>query len=696
MALAPGLARKVKKVLETPVDSPELLSCLRALSEFYPENTPSARRGLRRSVEKHGLQINREYLTASSHAQHALQAVDGQLEKLLDSCDRISDALESTRERTGALLRETGTLDAELKSIEERKKIVKTFAVDFQLTDEDVAALEGRDVSTSGGDSSDNNTIVITDTFFTALDRARTIHGNCKRLLRTHHQRAGLELMDQMSTYQEKAHERLCRWVQSECRLLAEDDGGGSVDETLTKAMGALKHRPTLYRYCVEEVSRTRHNALFRRFITALTRGGAGGVPRPIEAHASDPTRYVGDMLGWLHQAAAGEKELVLALLGEDGDWTNGEGDEKGDASVPSESTSKDTQDASSSQVLDRILDGVRRPFRVRVDQALTSTPGESEIVRYRLAALFHFYKSIIGKISGDDDGSLVGTLRECHSAAKDAFEQTVARRADTLKKHPPTVPADLSAPDCVTEATRRVVELLRTNESMGDAGDVDPGMGDSLAGAAVRVMLLPVVEACEVSAEMLSNDELTQTQSKHPRWAKEAFLVNCRSALRAPLKEFPDARNFTNECERKADALAKSMARDEAMRLLVRVGVFEIRTVAGLYRSGGGDPNTSSSKAQHAVMSKDPALKLQTVCSALDSLVEAVGASDEPAPSFDLVRDPAIRADARREYAGHIIEAFTTTYAMLLDPQNGYDMNQIKTAMRHGPNALSTLLGGV
>ena len=229
MALAPGLARKVKKVLETPVDSPELLSCLRALSEFYPENTPSARRGLRRSVEKHGLQINREYLTASSHAQHALQAVDGQLEKLLDSCDRISDALESTRERTGALLRETGTLDAELKSIEERKKIVKTFAVDFQLTDEDVAALEGRDVSTSGGDSSDNNTIVITDTFFTALDRARTIHGNCKRLLRTHHQRAGLELMDQMSTYQEKAHERLCRWVQSECRLLAEDDGGGAL-----------------------------------------------------------------------------------------------------------------------------------------------------------------------------------------------------------------------------------------------------------------------------------------------------------------------------------------------------------------------------------------------------------------------------------------------------------------------------------
>lgn len=47
-----------------------------------------------------------------------------------------------------------------------------------------------------------------------------------------------------------------------------------------------------------------RHNALFRRFISALTCGGPGGLPRPIEVHAHDPLRYVGDMLGWLHQVA--------------------------------------------------------------------------------------------------------------------------------------------------------------------------------------------------------------------------------------------------------------------------------------------------------------------------------------------------------------------------------------------------------
>lgn len=58
-----------------------------------------------------------------------------------------------------------------------------------------------------------------------------------------------------------------------------------------------------------------RHNALFRRFISALTRGGPGGLPRPIEVHAHDPLRYVGDMLGWLHQVQERNISFVFYLI---------------------------------------------------------------------------------------------------------------------------------------------------------------------------------------------------------------------------------------------------------------------------------------------------------------------------------------------------------------------------------------------
>lgn len=64
-------------------------------------------------------------------------------------------------------------------------------------------------------------------------------------------------------------------------------------------------------------LAQVRSSALSRAFLDALTRGGPGGFPRPIELHAHDPLRYVGDMLAWVHQALAGERELSEALLRE-------------------------------------------------------------------------------------------------------------------------------------------------------------------------------------------------------------------------------------------------------------------------------------------------------------------------------------------------------------------------------------------
>lgn len=39
------------------------------------------------------------------------------------------------------------------------------------------------------------------------------------------------------------------------------------------------------------------------------------GMPRPIEMHAHDPMRYVGDMLAWIHQAVASESELMHNVI---------------------------------------------------------------------------------------------------------------------------------------------------------------------------------------------------------------------------------------------------------------------------------------------------------------------------------------------------------------------------------------------
>lgn len=48
-----------------------------------------------------------------------------------------------------------------------------------------------------------------------------------------------------------------------------------------------------LFRYTLDEFGTARRCAVVRGFIDALTRGGPGGTPRPIEMHSHDPLRYI-------------------------------------------------------------------------------------------------------------------------------------------------------------------------------------------------------------------------------------------------------------------------------------------------------------------------------------------------------------------------------------------------------------------
>lgn len=67
-----------------------------------------------------------------------------------------------------------------------------------------------------------------------------------------------------------------------------------------------------MFRCVLEEYASSRRAILVRGFLDALTTGG-----RPIEAKSSDPRRYIGDMLAWLHQAIPDEKDSLNSLLGQ-------------------------------------------------------------------------------------------------------------------------------------------------------------------------------------------------------------------------------------------------------------------------------------------------------------------------------------------------------------------------------------------
>ncbi|KAI4314617.1 hypothetical protein L6164_027505 [Bauhinia variegata] len=687
--LAPGLSRKLKKVLESRTDTPDLLSSLNALSSFYTDNTPQSRRNLRSTIERRSLSINHEFLNATHAAQLALDRVEEEVNALAECCDRIAKALNSCSSSTGDIISTTERLKQEFETTMQRQEIAACFLRDYQLSAEEINALRDEELN---------------ENFFKALSHVQEIHANCKVLLRTHHQRAGLELMDMMAVYQEGAYERLCRWVQAECRKLGDTDNP-EVSELLKTAVRYLWERPVLFKYCAEEVANMRHNALFRRFISALTRGGPGGLPRPIEVHAHDPLRYVGDMLGWLHQALASERELVQVLF---------DPDALVDARPTVKQFSENSEDGSGKKesdltfVLDRIFEGVCRPFKVRVEQVLQSQP--SLIVSYKLSNTLEFYCYMISDLLGRET-ALCNTLWLLKDAAQKTFFDILKGRGEKLLRYPPLVAVDLSPPPAVREGVSVLLEIIETyNSMMVSASGVEPAFDP-----VISATLDPIIQMCEQAAEahkskgvghslrrsrmssesspitssvdaILSNNNSASSLQTSETPSK-IFLINCLCAIQQPLSGHEVAAEYVKRLGGMIDNHVRVLVNKEVDAILGRCGL--LQKMPHFYNSIHEEGNKEMLQGPLAEMEDtSPA----TLSEGLKALFGLILGSESSLPEFEQMQVPKLRSEASIGVARSLAEAYELIYKAIMDPKNGY--SDPRSLARHPPDQIRTILG--
>ncbi|XP_047325416.1 conserved oligomeric Golgi complex subunit 6-like [Impatiens glandulifera] len=685
-ALAPGLSRKLKKVLETRTDSPDLLSSLNTLSAFYTENSSNDRRNLRSTIEKRALFINQEFLQASDAAQQALDSVEAEVNALAECCDKIAKTLNSCSSRTGDIISTTERLKHELEITTQRQEIVSCFLSDYQLSIEEINALREDDLC---------------DNFFNALSHVQEIHANCKVLLRTHHQRAGLELMDMMSVYQEGAYERLCRWVQAECRRLGDTDNP-EVGELLRTAVRCLKERPVLLKYCAEEVANMRHNALFRRFISALTRGGPGGMPRPIEVHAHDPLRYVGDMLGWLHQALASERELVLALLDPDAISDIGPTARKFAKGGLEGDLGKTELDLTF--VLDRIFEGICRPFKVRVEQVLQSQP--SIIISYKLSNTLEFYSFTISDLLGRDT-ALCNSLWALKDASQKTFFEILKTRGEKLLRYPALVAVDLSPPMAVREGVSLLLEIIETYDNMMFPASRKKPPFDPV----ISALLDPIIQMCEQAADahkskgsfqssrkirtssdpgqftkssvdaILTHSNSNSTSDQPRETHSKIFLVNCLCAIEQPILGSEAASAYVKKLGAMIDSQIHSLVREEVDAILSKCGLLNKMS----FFNNSSD-NTDSPLAE--IEDTSPA----SLSECLKVMFGLVLGSENSLPEFEQMQVPKLRSETSVQVARSLAEAYELIYKAITDPRNQYP--DPKSLARHPPDQIRTILG--
>ncbi|KAK0210475.1 oligomeric complex COG6, partial [Desarmillaria ectypa] len=508
------------------------------------ESAARARQNLRKDMEQKLAEGSRHFLAAFGEVDQKLGELQKHVDAMHASLDDAEKQLQLTNEASSSLLEKAGNLRQERQEVEVKKSIVELFLAHFALSEEEIEAITSRDVP-------------LGQRFFDAMDRTERIRDDCRVLMAGEEgpTKAGMEIMSSTLSYLEQGYEKIARWCLYEFRQIGRD-AHLEVTPTMQEVVRRLRQRQELLTEALSELSQTRQASLLSSFLTALTRGGPSGLPRPIELHAHDPMRYIGDMLAWVHQAIAAEREFLESLFGLKADG-------RMVGSVRQFDDGSEEEDWIR-ELMDQAVGKLCVPLKIRVQQTVRSQ--ESSIVSYKIANLLQFYLVTMRRTIGTDT-ILSKTLQEITEVAYKMFFDTV----ETLGRSLLRIPLDngdlsLTPPISIIEHAQVLREIMNVYQS-SLLGNEDEEKLISGFKHVLDIMVDPAVEMCTNVAE-------AKTKAVS-RWDMSVFVLNCLSYLLSVLEPFAFTVN-------KQKALQATM--DERIVLLTNEHYRDIMADAGLY----------------------------------------------------------------------------------------------------------------
>ncbi|KAJ3516161.1 hypothetical protein NLJ89_g1297 [Agrocybe chaxingu] len=521
-----------------------------ALAESVPgESAARARKNLRRDMENKLAEGSQKFLEALGEVDSKLRELQAHVAAMRASCDEAETQLALTNESSKMLLERAGHLRDERQEVEDKKSIITLFLARFTLSDSEVEAMTSREVP-------------VGQRFFEAMDKTERIREDCRVLMSGEEgpTKAGLEIMASTSTHLEQGYEKILRYCSNEFRQVGRD-AQLEVAPGMLEAVSRLRKRPELLTEALTSLSETRQATLLSSFISALTRGGPSGYPRPIELHAHDPMRYVGDMLAWVHQAIAAEREFLESLFGVKSDGRMVGSVRKFD--------SKGEEEEWIRELMDLAVGKLCVPLKMRVQQTIRSQ--ESSIVSYKIANLLQFYLMTMRRTIGEE-ALLSTTLKEITDIAYKVFYDSIQTQSEALAR----VPLDhddpsLTPPLAILDHAQILREVMSVYQSslLGDEhqDDVNEGFHQVL-----DIMVDPVVTMC------ISHSK--DKKKARPRWDDAVFVLNCLCYLQTVLSTFDFTAKKQADIQAILDQRISILTNEHSANVLQDAGLLQVAEI--------------------------------------------------------------------------------------------------------------------
>ncbi|KAJ2656435.1 Golgi transport complex subunit 6 [Coemansia sp. RSA 1199] len=423
---AGSLGRRVQQIIQQPLDGTEMRQALETLAATYSTQAVDSRRhrDVRSEMQEHTQQLDADFVRALGEVNAVFTDLEASVQHLDAQCSGLRVQVNSALRATESVSAQASLLVDEQRELAMRSTVARGVLEAFTLTDADTKVLDAG---------------VIDDAYFDVLDRVDRTRRECQRL--NVEQTAVSDLLVQLAQHEESAYSALLRWVLAEIRVLSRDTPEFST--RLKQALARLESHPVLFTTATAEIASARCDALHRAFLAALVRGGPNGTPRPIEAHAGDPQRFVGDMLAWVHQACASERELLDTMFSRSA-----------------------MQSAHVPHMLAAALAGVARPLEIRMQQTVAELAAPAAV--YRIDSLLGFYKTLFARVCSADS-SFVQTVDALAAQARDKLAASLDSLADAvisdLDVQSGLVSPALDVPASLHALLAAVADILRLHE---------------------------------------------------------------------------------------------------------------------------------------------------------------------------------------------------------------------------------------
>lgn len=460
-------------------------------------------------------------MRVSTKRLQQLKRIGTAITSLNQYCDEMRSHIAAANHETGPVLEEATSLMNQKKQVEAKQHILTAFNSHFLVSEEESTVL------TSTAEP-------VNEQFFQTLTRVKKIHNDSQVLLGTEDQRLGLEVLEQSSKQINAAYQKLYRWIQREFKTL--DLENPQINTSIRRSLRVLAERPTLFQSCLDFFAEARENILSDSFYAALTGSVSEShlATKPIEFHAHDPLRYVGDMLAWAHSATVSEREALEVLFISDGDEIK----RSIQAGLESEPWLRDDGDGevfdgrkALNQLVSRDLAGVARLLRQRTEQVIQSH--DDATLAYKIANLIGFYKNTFAKLLGADS-EVMDLFNALDSSAMRQFRANMRDYVAAVQSDLAVAPADLSPPDFLEEALQMLKTLAKSYDtSIATVDNSESGFQSVLAET-----LDPFLNGCENLYRGLQAPN------------SDTFAINCLLAAKAVLSPYKFSAGRTSEMD--------------------------------------------------------------------------------------------------------------------------------------------------